>query len=86
MYGLIISLQLVENGHIQEEMAGQIFPRWSIWDLLVSSLACRGLGMCAWTPEVVTGIFVDSAVTTRTEDEVVDAFKVSWDVFLFGHA
>ena len=42
--------------------------------------------MCAWTPEVVTGIFVDSAVTTRTEDEVVDAFKVSWDVFLFGHA
>ncbi|CAK9020399.1 unnamed protein product [Durusdinium trenchii] len=24
---------------------------------------------------VVTGIFVDSAVTTRTEDEVVDAFK-----------
>lgn len=25
--------------------------------------------------QVVTGIFVDSAVTTRTEDEVVDAFK-----------
>ena len=57
-----------------------MFPTWSIWYLLVSSLAW-GLGMCAWTPEVVTGIFVDSAVTTRTEDEVVDAFKVSWDVF-----
>ena len=27
--------------------------------------------------QVVTGIFVDSAVSTRTEDEVVDAFTVS---------
>ena len=27
--------------------------------------------------QVVTGIFVDSAVTTRTEDEVVDAFKAA---------
>ena len=31
--------------------------------------------------EVVTGIFVDSAVSTRTEDEVVDAFTAPGLVF-----